>query len=122
MSRVTWYRIEKGMTSITTGALLSALSVLGLELTIQQPSDQQCNRDNALNSAEMIPVRITLADYPQLKLLAWHVHGVESLSPKEALDIYERNRRYLDFNKMEQHERHLLTALQRVFIGDKRNV
>ena len=31
MSRVTWYRLEKGEPSVTMGAYLSAMNVLGLE-------------------------------------------------------------------------------------------
>lgn len=44
----------------------------------------------------LIPVRIRLADYPQLKKLAWQIHGTDELTPVEALGIYERNWRLLE--------------------------
>ncbi len=122
MSRVTWYRLEKGATSVTFGACLNALSVLGLDLKIaQSPEHGQESVDN-LNCAESIPVQIAFVDYPQLKQLAWQIHGVDVLSPREALSVYERNWRHLDLKAMEPHELNLLTALQQVFSGDAGNV
>jgi len=118
MSRVTWYRIEKGATSVTFGATLSALSVLGLDLKIIQSSVPAQDSAANSNSIESIPVKISLADNPQLKQLAWQMHGVDVLSPREALSIYERNWRHLDLETMEPHEHNLLTALQQVFGGD----
>ncbi len=121
MSRVTWYRIEKGATSVTLGAFLSALTVLGLDLKIIQSSAHDRDSDNP-NSAASIPVRVALTDYPQLKQLAWQVHGVNTLSPREALTIYERNWRHLDLEKMEPNERNLVTALRQFFTGETHDV
>lgn len=45
MSRVTWYRLEKGEPSVTMGAYLSALSVLGLELAVLDPSKAETGHD-----------------------------------------------------------------------------
>ncbi len=39
-------------------------------------------------------------DYPQLKELAWHVQGVDELSLVEAHSMYERNKRFLDFENL----------------------
>ena len=118
MSRVTWFRIEKGATSVTFGACLSALTVLGLDLQIvQAPGDDQSSNYGP-NNAESIPVKIAFANYPQLKQLAWQVHGVDTLSPREALTIYERNWRHLDLETMESHERDLIVALRQVFTGE----
>ena len=122
MSRVTWYRIEKGATSITQGAFLSALAVLGLDLRINQSLDQTDDSENNSNSTGSVPVHIALGDYPQLKQLAWQVHGVNVLSPREALTIYERNWRHLDFDVMEPHERNLVDALRQIFSGEIHNV
>ncbi len=122
MSRVTWYRIEKGVTSVTLGACLSALTVLGLDMKIIQPSLHGQDSDGGPSNAESIPVQIALADYPQLKQLAWQVHGVDALSPREALSIYERNWRHVDVETMEPRESNLVAALRRVFAGDIRNV
>ncbi|NOQ42448.1 MAG: helix-turn-helix domain-containing protein [Desulfuromusa sp.] len=122
MSRITWYRIEKGATSVTLGAWLSALTVLGLDLKIAQPSAHDRDSGDDLNNAESIPVRIAFADYPQLKQLAWQIHGVDMLSPREALTVYERNWRHLDLDTMEPNERNLVTALRQVFTGETHDV
>ncbi|MCK5913465.1 MAG: helix-turn-helix domain-containing protein, partial [Desulfuromusa sp.] len=122
MSRVTWYRIEKGATSITQGAFLSALAVLGLDLRINQYTAQTNGQDNDSNSTGSVPVHIALSDYPQLKRIAWQVHGIDVLSPREALIIYERNWRHLDFEAMETDERNLVDALRQIFSGDTHNV
>ena len=118
MSRVTWYRIEKGMTSITLGAFLSTLDVLGLDLRITPSTSRVSNIDDEVNDTKSVPVHIALADYPQLKQIAWQVQGVDVLSPREALTIYERNWRHLDLESMEPHERNLVKALQQIFTGD----
>ncbi len=122
MSRVTWHRLEKGATSITLGSFLSALSVLDLDVKITSSVDSAHNFDNSSDFSESIPVRIAFADYPQLKKLAWQVSGVDELSPREALDIYERNSRHLDLEVMEPREQHLISALRKVFAEEVRNV
>lgn len=122
MSRVTWYRLEKGATSVTLGACLSALSVLGLDLKMIQAADHAQGSDSEPNNTESIPVRVAFADYPQLKQLAWQIHGVDTLSPQEALSLYERNFRHLDLEAMEIHERQLIDALRQVFSGENRDV
>ncbi len=60
------------------------------------------------------PARIRLADYPQLKQLAWQIQGTEELTPTEALDIYERNQRHLDAASLDPRERALIDALRRM--------
>ena len=62
-----------------------------------------------------IPARIHLADYPELKRLAWHVGGTEVLSAREAMDIYEGNRRHLDLDSMIPEELQLLDDLRTAF-------
>lgn len=119
MSRVTWHRIERGATSVTVGALLSALAVLGLDVQLKSHATDAHTTCTAKDS---IPVTISLADYPQLKQLAWQVHGVDALSPQEALNIYERNWRHLDLDAMEPQERDLVAALEQVFAGEHRDV
>ena len=44
--------------------------------------------------------------------LAWQVHGTDTLTPVEALGIYERNARHLDTAAMSPAEQALLQALQ----------
>ncbi len=53
-----------------------------------------------------------LSDYPQLKQLAWQVHGVDELTPTEALSIYERNWRHIDVAALQPHEQQLVDALR----------
>ena len=121
MSRVTWHRVEKGEPSVTMGAYLNAMAVLGLDL---QLSDSQALPQQADHPAAepSLPVRIRLSQYPQLRRLAWQVHGSDELTPREALDIYERNQRHLDILAMEPHERDLLDALQQVMAGGRAHV
>ena len=115
ISRVTLYRIEHGEPSVTMGAYMNALAALGLDLSVVSSTDV------AAKSMEhpplWIPARVRLADYPQLKQLAWQVHGTEELTPAEALSIYERNVRHLDIQALEPAERMLIDAL-RVALGD----
>jgi hypothetical protein len=47
-----------------------------------------------------------------LRALAWQVHGTETLTPAEALGIYERNARHLDMQAMSANELALLQALR----------
>ena len=92
MSRVTWFRIEKGEPSVTAGAYMAALLALGLHVEILAP-------DAATKAADhqtLIPVRIRLDQYPKLKELAWHVQGTQELRPRDALDIYEGNWHHIE--------------------------
>lgn len=110
MSRVTLHRIEKGEPSVTMGAWCNALAALGMEL--QAHTGAQGQPAAAPNRAGWIPARVALADYPQLRALAWQVHGTDTLTPAEALGIYERNARHLDMEAMPPHEKALLDALR----------
>lgn len=118
MSRVTLHRIEKGEPSVTMGAYCNAMAALGLVLNVQQA-------DSSLATPEMdrtgwIPARVPLADYAQLRQLAWQVHGTDTLTPREALDIYERNARHLDEAALVPAERQLIEALRLAF-GEERS-
>jgi len=64
---------------------------------------------------DWIPLRIHLSDFPQLRKLAWQVSGVDTLTPAEALDIYERNWRHLDESALIDEERKLINGLKLVF-------
>ena len=102
MSRVTLHRVEKGEPSVTMGAYLGALSALGLSLEVREP-------EAAFASA--LPAVVRLDDYPALKQLAWQLAGVTELSPAQALDLYERNWRHLDRERLTPQERRLIQAL-----------
>lgn len=116
MSRVTLYRIESGEPSVTMGAYLNAMAALGLDFGILMPPTVVVEQV-AQDRQGWIPARIRLADYPQLKQLAWQVHGTDVLTPAEALSIYERNWRHLDVQALSPSERDLVDAL-RLALGD----
>ena len=109
MSRITWYRIEKGEPAVTMGAWINAVTVVGLTLDIPEAEMTGADRQG------WVPARIRLADYPQLEKLAWHVRDAEVLSAREALDIYERNLRHLDLDAMTSGEAQLIDALRMAF-------
>jgi len=109
MSRVTLHRIENGEPSVTMGAYLSVMAALDIDFGILQPQTTGTRPDT---SEGMIPVRIYLSEYPQLKKLAWQIHGTDALTPVEALSIYERNWRYVDTAQLEPHEQQLIDALR----------
>lgn len=119
MSRVTLHRIENGEPSVTMGAYLNAMAVLGLTFGILGPPNPPADTVAEGGGEGWIPARIRLTDYPQLKQLAWQVHGTDTLTPLEALGIYERNARHLDIQALEPRERHLIEAL-RLALGDGR--
>lgn len=119
MSRVTWHRIERGEPSVTMGAYANAMVALGLEFGILDPAGEGA-AERRRDASGWIPARVRLADYPQLKSLAWQVHGIDELTPSEALSIYERNARHIDQKALEPHERQLIDAL-RLALGDGTN-
>ena len=111
ISRVTLHRIEKGEPSVAMGAYLNVMAALGLQLPAANPPA-------STNAQESIPTKIKLDEFPQLRQLAWQIHGTETLTPLEARDIYERNWRHLDKNKLEDRERQLIHALRDGLGGD----
>lgn len=118
MSRVTLHRIEKGEPSVTMGAYLNVMAALGQDFGLTQP-DVPATETAEDDRQGWIPARIRLADYPQLKQLAWQVHGTDVLTPGEALSIYERNWRHVDVQALAPRERHLVDAL-RMALGARR--
>lgn len=113
MSRVSVHRIEQGEPSVTMGAYLNALSALGMRLSATTGDEPRPTEDNA----GWLPARVRLADYAALRQLAWQVQGADELSPREALDIYERNWRHLDETALLPRERNLIAALQLALTG-----
>lgn len=110
MSRVTLHRIERGEPSVAMGAYLSAATAVGLEFEVVDPHARAGN-DRRRRGQPGFPARVRLADYPQLARLAWQLHGVKTLSPQAALDLYERNWRHVDHGALEPKERALVNAL-----------
>src|SRR5690606_34221476 len=118
ISRVTLHRIEKGEGSVNMAAYLRTLTALGLSLELVEAGStrKQTFQEPA------IPVRISLVDYPVLKSLAWQVHGTDTLTPQEAWDIYDRNRRHANLEKASAEELALMDALEQVFSVSDRHV
>ena len=115
ISRVTLHRIEKGDPTVSMGAYLNVISALDLKFHLSKKGDAEC--DSNRSRVGQLPVRILLDDYPQLKELAWHVQGVDELSPVEAHSIYERNKRFLDRENLSDIEHELIELLGVVFEG-----
>ena len=87
------------------------MAALGMALQARSGADTD-TAAQATDRTGWIPARVALADYPQLRALAWQVHGTDTLTPIEALDIYERNARHLDLQAMSADEQALLQALR----------
>lgn len=121
MSRVTLHRIEKGEPAVTMGAYVNAMVALGLNFGLVA-SVESTESHVAVNRGGWIPARICLMDYPQLKQLAWQVQGVETLSPTEAWNIYDRNWRHINEQALTVHERQLIDALRLAFGGSESHV
>lgn len=127
LSRVTLHRIEKGEPSVTMGAYLSAMGALGLRLDVAQAqcttsySESGSSRTVARTiTTSSIPDKIRLADYPQLRELAWHIQDANAcLTPREALELYERNWRHADLEGVDEHERALVDALAKTLSGGR---
>ena len=112
ISRVTLHRIEKGEPSVTMGAYFTVLDALGLQ--IQTKSKAGLGEESQAGSnTSVIPSEIKLTEYPQLKQLAWHIHGLDALTPIEAFGIYDRNWRHLDATSLTPLEKSLIDALKR---------
>jgi transcriptional regulator with XRE-family HTH domain len=114
LSRMTLQRIERGEPSVTMGAYLGVMAALGLELALHDPK-----QSSASASAASLPSVIRLADYPQLKQLAWQLGDAQELSPAQALELYERNWRHVDRQAMSPHERELVQRLAAALGGGR---
>jgi transcriptional regulator with XRE-family HTH domain len=109
ISRVTLHRIERGEPSVTMGAYAAAIAALGLDLALVDPRTQPSVQKKSP------PRRIKLADYAQLRRIAWQRGDVDetqaTVTAKEALSLYERNWRHVDRAAMTESERALVALL-----------
>lgn len=111
ISRVTLHRIERGEPTVAIGAWVAVASALGLAFELVDP--------NAANRTSKLPKQIRLRDYPQLKKLAWQLHGVHEISPRQALELYERNWRHVDRSALSEDEATLIDMLSREIGGGR---
>jgi transcriptional regulator with XRE-family HTH domain len=111
ISRVTLHRIERGEPTVAIGAWVAAASALGLAFDLPDA--------NAAAKAFKLPKKIRLRDYPQLKKLAWQLQGVDEMTPREALQLYERNWRHVDRAALSEDEAALIDALSHEIGGGR---
>ncbi|MCR6478807.1 helix-turn-helix domain-containing protein [Variovorax sp. ZS18.2.2] len=110
MSRMTLHRIERGEPSVTMGAYMNALAALGLDVAVIAPANAA--REAATPVSPRAPTKtIRVADYAQLRRLAWQLPANAELTPEEAWGTYERNWRHAAPSALEDNERQLLTEL-----------
>ena len=111
ISRVTLHRVEHGEPSVTMGAYLGVLSAIGLDLhhatePTSQTSVLESIRDDAATTTLDAPAKpmVHLTDFPQLRAVAWHLPDAAEITEQDALNLYERNWRYVDHAAMDTHE------------------
>lgn len=115
VSRVTLHRIEKGEPGVAIGAWVRVIRALGLHFSAT--TEPAAAPEPAAETGAWLPTRIRLADYPQLRSVAWHIQGIDTLRPQDAHALYQRNARHLEPDRMSPAEHALLQALNTVF-GD----
>lgn len=111
ISRVTLHRIERGEPTVAIGAWAAAAGALGLSFDLIDPASAR--------GEKKLPDKIRLRDYPELKKLAWQLHGVDVLTPQQALELYERNWRHLDLRALTEAEADLIEDLSRQIGGGR---
>ena len=110
ISRVTLYRVECGEATVSMGAYLNAIEALGLKISVA-PQAESIGQNLVMPLHGDLPGTIPLANYPQLRQLAWHIPGVDAITPEDALNLYERNWRHVDQHAMDEDEKMLVRHL-----------
>lgn len=83
-------------------------------MVIRHPNLDSLNHDLPVREEETdMENPIRLADYPQLRLIAWNRRAEDLVSDEEALALYERNWRHIDQGSLQPAERHLIDRLIR---------
>ena len=113
LSRVTLHRIERGEPSVTVGAVAAVAAALGLHLGVASSSTTE--------PAAVVPARIPIAAYPELRRLAWQLAADTVLSPDETWSVYDRNWRHVDVATLTETERALVRALRDRFGAPERD-
>lgn len=115
VSRPTWHRMEAGALGVSAGAYARALDSLGLATSTMGDVV-----DSAAGSRPegTIPTRIRIGDWPQLAAVAWSLQPDTLVTPRQALDIYERNQRHLDRSELSDVEAELIRDLRDALADD----
>ncbi|MEV0333193.1 helix-turn-helix transcriptional regulator [Nocardia sp. NPDC050717] len=108
ISRVTLHRIERGEPSVTMGAYLSVIAALGMSLQVTQTGHRT---DSQPTSSMPETSGIRVGDYPELRRISWQLAKSAVVTPREALNLYERNWRHVDHEAMEAREKELIQYL-----------
>lgn len=98
-----------GSTLTTFLQVLEALGKLPILKTLAPAVGDGAAQQPAMRAPKRRTIRI--ADYPQLKLIAWNRRADATLDEKEALALYERNWRHVDTDALEPKERTLIDRL-----------
>jgi transcriptional regulator with XRE-family HTH domain len=116
ISRVTLHRIEKGEPSVSIGAYFQVCKVLGLRLFaletnlgLQRPSKHS---RLGFDPKRLDEEQILIQHYPQLKDLAWQLREDAVVTPRDALNMYERNWRFINLTTMTDKEKALIEQLK----------
>jgi hypothetical protein len=67
-------------------------------------------------------MKVRLADYPQLRLLAWNRHAETELEEEEAFALYESRWRFIEPASLTEPERELIRRLTATWGGGLLNV
>lgn len=118
MSRVTLHRVERGEASVSIASYMSAISALGLELTVVETGATKPHAPVQVESPQP-PDTLRLADYAQLQSVAWQMSDNADITPAMALNLYERNWRHLDHAAMNAKELALIARLARGLPGGR---
>lgn len=58
---------------------------------------------------------LTVGAFPQFRLLAWNRRPTDTITAEEAFELYENNWRFVDEDRLDPHERMMITHLTRVY-------
>ena len=115
VSRPTWHRMEAGTPGVSAGAYARALDSLGLaSLTASDVVESA----TGTRPEGTIPTRIRIGDWPQLAAVAWSLQPDTLVTPRQALEIYERNRRHLERTELGDDEAALIRNLRDALADD----
>jgi transcriptional regulator with XRE-family HTH domain len=112
ISLFTLMRIERGTNSVGINSYTKLCKALGLDLDILKPLGlpiPKIEKDAVEFNIDRAHIRIR--DYSQLRSLSWQLNHDILLTDKEAIGIYERNKRFLEIREIDERERLLMQRL-----------